>query len=220
MNREAVKEVLDQLFSHLERLDTQTAAILQFLHEKKRVTDKQLAPYLEQAGNASNVRWRAARVRIDYLLSGAETEKEPKVEKKAEAAGEKVEKKPEAAGEPKAESAVAKKPDAERSEPSSTARPPAANASSAEPESTNAASTAAAVEPEQEAPPEKKQAQPTEGTQAGKNKSEGPDAKGGIPKQIEAKNLDATPLDSRQPSAVSSEPASDAEENPGGSKAA
>ena len=81
MNNEAMKEVLDELFSHLERLETQNEAILQFLKEKKRVTDKQLAPYLEQAGNASNVKWRAARVRIDHLLSPEQPEKEAKLGK-------------------------------------------------------------------------------------------------------------------------------------------
>jgi hypothetical protein len=84
MNSEAVKEILNELFSHLERLETQSEAILQFLKEKKRVTDKQLAPYLEQAGNASNVRWRAARVRIERLLSAEHPEKEIKLGKKPE----------------------------------------------------------------------------------------------------------------------------------------
>ena len=81
MNNEALKEVLNDLFSHLERLETQTEAILQFLKEKKRVTDKQLAPYLEQAGNASSVRWRAARVRIEHLLSPEHPEEEIKLGK-------------------------------------------------------------------------------------------------------------------------------------------
>jgi hypothetical protein len=84
MNNEAMKEVLNELFSHLEKLETQSEAILQFLKEKKRVTDKQLAPYLEQAGNASNVRWRAARVRIERLLSPEHPEKEVKLGKQAE----------------------------------------------------------------------------------------------------------------------------------------
>jgi hypothetical protein len=84
MNNEAMKEVLNELFSHLERLETQNAAILQFLKEKKRVTDKQLAPYLEQAGNASSVRWRAARVRIDHLLEPEHPEKEIKLGKQPE----------------------------------------------------------------------------------------------------------------------------------------
>ena len=84
MDNEAMKEVLNELFSHLERLETQSEAILQFLKEKKRVTDKQLAPYLEQAGNASNVKWRAARIRIDHLLSPEHPEKEIKLGKKPE----------------------------------------------------------------------------------------------------------------------------------------
>ncbi|HEY2362340.1 MAG TPA: hypothetical protein VGK36_14560 [Candidatus Angelobacter sp.] len=84
MNNEAMKEVLNELFFHLERLETQSEAILQFLKEKKRVTDKQLAPYLEQAGNASNVKWRAARVRIDHLLEPEHPEKKIKLGKKPE----------------------------------------------------------------------------------------------------------------------------------------
>ena len=84
MNNDAMKEVLNELFSHLERLETQNEAILQFLKEKKRVTDKQLAPYLEQAGNASNVKWRAARVRINHLLEPEHPEKEIKLGKKPE----------------------------------------------------------------------------------------------------------------------------------------
>ena len=84
MNNEAMKEVLNELFSHLERLETQSEAILQFLKEKKRVTDKQLAPYLEQAGNASNVKWRAARIRIEHLLSPEHLEKEVKLGKQPE----------------------------------------------------------------------------------------------------------------------------------------
>src|SRR5690242_18308078 len=84
MNNEAMREVLNDLFSHLERLETQSEAVLQFLKEKKRVTDKQLAPYLEQAGNASSVRWRAARVRIDHLLEPEQPEKEIKLGKRPE----------------------------------------------------------------------------------------------------------------------------------------
>jgi hypothetical protein len=84
MINEAMKEILNELFSHLERLETQSEAILQFLKEKKRVTEKQLAPYLEQAGNASNVKWRAARIRIEHLLSPEHPEKEVKLGKQPE----------------------------------------------------------------------------------------------------------------------------------------
>lgn len=71
MNDSVMQEMVQQLFSSLEALETQSAAILQFLKDKGLADEQELAPYLEQAGNASSVRWRAARVRIDYLISSA-----------------------------------------------------------------------------------------------------------------------------------------------------
>jgi hypothetical protein len=106
MKNEAMKEVLNELFSHLERLETQSEAILQFMKEKKRVTDKQLAPYLEQSGNASNVKWRAARVRIDHLLSPEHPEEEIKLGKQPE-----LHEEPTSAGGPEADSVAASSED-------------------------------------------------------------------------------------------------------------
>jgi len=60
MDIKAAEEFLDQLFSSLESMETQSAAILQFMKQQNGATDEQLAPYFKQAGNASNVRWRAA----------------------------------------------------------------------------------------------------------------------------------------------------------------
>jgi len=57
----------------VETLDTQSTAILQFLKAKGIGSEADLAPYFEEAGNASSVRWRAVRVRIDYLISSAST---------------------------------------------------------------------------------------------------------------------------------------------------
>lgn len=71
MNENIMQEIVHELFSSLEALETQSAAILQFLKDKGLAGEQELAPYLEQAGNASSVRWRAARVRIDYLISSA-----------------------------------------------------------------------------------------------------------------------------------------------------
>jgi N-acetylmuramoyl-L-alanine amidase CwlA len=68
-NPEPIKEILDELFSLLESLETQTLAVTQFLKDQGIATDKKLAPYLDQAGNASSVKWRAARARMHYLLS-------------------------------------------------------------------------------------------------------------------------------------------------------
>jgi hypothetical protein len=68
-NPEPIKEILDELFSLLESLEAQSLALTQFLKDEGIASDKKLAPYLDQAGNASSVKWRAARARMRYLLS-------------------------------------------------------------------------------------------------------------------------------------------------------
>jgi hypothetical protein len=70
MDDKIAQLILDELFSSLENLETQTAAVLQFLKDKGGAPDELLAPYLAQAGKATSIKRRAARVRIDYLLSG------------------------------------------------------------------------------------------------------------------------------------------------------
>lgn len=71
MDEKIVQEIIHELFSSFEALDTQSTAILHFLKDKGIANEKDLAPYLEQAGNAASVRWLATRVRIDHLLSSA-----------------------------------------------------------------------------------------------------------------------------------------------------
>ncbi len=83
MDENVVREMLHELFTSLEALETQNSAITQFLKDKGITNEEELAPFLERAGNTSNVRWLAARVRMDHLLSSAmktpekETRKEP-----------------------------------------------------------------------------------------------------------------------------------------------
>jgi hypothetical protein len=81
MDEKIVQEMLHELFSSLEALDTQNAAILQFLKDKGIASDQDLAPYLEQAENASSVRWLATSVRMNHLLSSAIKADEKKAEK-------------------------------------------------------------------------------------------------------------------------------------------
>jgi hypothetical protein len=73
-----LKEIFDELFGLLESLETQSMAVTQFLKDQKIGNDKKLAPYLEQAGNASSVKWRAARARMEYLLAPMQKEADAK----------------------------------------------------------------------------------------------------------------------------------------------
>jgi hypothetical protein len=86
MDAKVMEEVLNELFPALEALETQSGAMMQFLKERGVASDNDLAPFVERAANASSVRWRAARLRIDHLLSGtakaAEASQKKEEEKK------------------------------------------------------------------------------------------------------------------------------------------
>jgi|SRR5579864_126455 len=88
MESKIAEQILDELAPAFEAIETQSAALMQFVKEKGIATDEQLAPYLEQAAAASSVRWRALRVRMGRLFSMAEksddeTRKKEKTEVKA-----------------------------------------------------------------------------------------------------------------------------------------
>jgi len=72
MDTHIAQEMLKELGSSLESLETQVNALVGFLKEAGIVTDEKLAPYLDQAGKASDVRWRAARLRLEHILSATE----------------------------------------------------------------------------------------------------------------------------------------------------
>jgi hypothetical protein len=106
MDAKLLQQVFEELLPSLEALDTKCAAILQFLKNKGIANDDELAPYFEEAGNASSVRWRAARVRINYLLSAPQAEEKDK----GKQSGEASEKSPEPPTSKKSTEAEGEKP--------------------------------------------------------------------------------------------------------------
>jgi hypothetical protein len=89
MDENLSRQILDDLLPSLEALDTKASALLQLLKDKGIATPEEITSYLDLASNGSNVRWRAARVRLDYLLSSAAKPPDQAVEKEEETAGKK-----------------------------------------------------------------------------------------------------------------------------------
>jgi hypothetical protein len=78
-----IAEIFDEMFTLLEDLETRSVAVLEYLKEQGGASNEKLAPYLDRAAAASDVRWRAARARMDHLLaprpkSATEVEKDGK----------------------------------------------------------------------------------------------------------------------------------------------
>src|ERR1700728_812945 len=90
MDTATAKQIFDELFSSLEDAETKCMGLLEFLKGKGIATDEELAPYLQDAGRASSVRWLAARVRMEYLLSSAK----PSEKNEANETGKKPESSP------------------------------------------------------------------------------------------------------------------------------
>ncbi len=88
MDVSVAEQMLDELLPSLEALEAQSGAIVQFLRDKGIATDEQLAPFLERARSASNVRWLAVRLRMNRLLTpavkaGEETKKTTETRKRS-----------------------------------------------------------------------------------------------------------------------------------------
>ena len=85
MDEKIVEDMLDELLPSLEALEARNEAVLQFLKEKGIAPEDQLAPYLEQSRNASNVRWRAVHLRMKRLLLSAIEQEEKRGEEESSA---------------------------------------------------------------------------------------------------------------------------------------
>jgi len=87
-----VQRQIDDIAIRIEEIECRLAkideAIARQVKHEGVATGEKLAPYLEQAARASNVRWLGVRVRIERLLSSAEKDS-------AEKRKDKEEKKPE-----------------------------------------------------------------------------------------------------------------------------
>ncbi len=114
MDLKVAEEFLDELFSSLEAQETQSAAVLQFLKDHGNATDEQLASYMERASKASNVRWRAARLRLMSLLSSAVKDAEKSSQREPAQQSQKTEKEEKSASpQEKSMSQEISKPEAE-----------------------------------------------------------------------------------------------------------
>jgi hypothetical protein len=82
MDEKIIDEILDELFSSFEKSETDSAAILLLLRERGMASEEKLAPFIEQASRMSEVRWRAARVRMSALLKSAMKTSQPPAEQK------------------------------------------------------------------------------------------------------------------------------------------
>ncbi len=82
MDEKVIEEILNDLYSAFEDADTQSTAIMLFMKDQGIATEETLAPYLDQAGKASDVKWRAARARMTSLLKSAMKPSEPESNKK------------------------------------------------------------------------------------------------------------------------------------------
>lgn len=64
-----IAEIFDEMFTLLQDLETRSVAVLEYIKEQGGASDEKLAPFMERSAAASDVRWRAARARMEHLLA-------------------------------------------------------------------------------------------------------------------------------------------------------
>ena len=67
------KEALYELLDYLEQVETKCGALMAFFRANGTITDENLAPFLERADNATDVKSRAIRARFENLFARDET---------------------------------------------------------------------------------------------------------------------------------------------------
>lgn len=122
-----VHEILHEVFSSFETLETQSTAILQLLKDKGLASEQEIASHLEQAEKASNVRRRAVRARIEHLISSALETAERETKAKAPEPAEKSKESSNQSGAGTSQASQEKemlnaKPDASRQKPQGSAQ--------------------------------------------------------------------------------------------------
>jgi len=65
------EQVFEEILPYLETLDAQIGGIIRLLKEKGITTNTEFAKYAQRGDDASNVRERGMRVRMEYLVSSA-----------------------------------------------------------------------------------------------------------------------------------------------------
>ena len=65
------EQVFEEMLPYLETLDAQIGGIIQLLKDKGLTTNAEFAQYARRGDDASNVRERGMRVRMEYLFSSA-----------------------------------------------------------------------------------------------------------------------------------------------------
>jgi hypothetical protein len=69
VDENVIDELLDALLSPLEAAEARSLALLQALMQARVLTEEQLAPFLKQAENASEIKARGLRIRLKRILS-------------------------------------------------------------------------------------------------------------------------------------------------------
>ncbi len=84
MDEKVIDELLDAILPMLASAESQSTAALQAVKQSGALTEEQLAPLIEQASNATEIKMRATRLRLKRVLTAAVSDFENDHKKKNE----------------------------------------------------------------------------------------------------------------------------------------